>query len=412
MKSKNISMMKSAGILTVAVSMSLSGCAAMNGEADSASSHGIPDGPIVLAGTAPLSGAMGAYGKPQAAAYEAAVAYVNENMEGIAGHEIELRIENDQSDPAAGVAIAQGFVEDEVNAIVFPSYSPMQDQVMPVYQRANMIVTTASPPNGEFADIEKYDRFFSHFPDFDHLYTSTPEFVGNSGVTKIGILVDALPTTEGLVDRLTADFEENGVEVVSVQEVPYASMEFTTALQEIEADGAEALFALVSVGMAQVYDTLRGINWTPELITTTHSTPWSDGFDSIGEFGEITYTDCLYGVTPGETLSPKLQDILDYAVEKIGSNYPGQLTGVLTALNSILTYKYAVEEANSVDPDQVAEEIEGFSDREYLTPENVMDFSSEEHVGFQETETCSVLPLGKQMVAYSATSTEDREPIE
>jgi branched-chain amino acid transport system substrate-binding protein len=411
LRSTTISRSTKFAAVLAAAALSLAACSSNGGEAGGSKAVGIPDGPIILGGTAPLSGTMSAYGKPQAAAYQAAVDYVNEKLAGIDGHQIKLEMKNDQSDPATGVALAQGFVQDKVAAIVFPSYSPIQEQELPIYQRAGMVLSTASAPSGEFNDVKKYPRIFSHYPDFDHLYTSTPAFLKASGITKVGIMVDALPTTNGLLDRLKSGFNEQGIQVVSVQKVPYGGTEFATPLRKMRDDGAEGVFALVSVGLAQVYDALRGLNWTPKVINATNGTPWFDGLDAVGDLAPIAYGDCVYGIEPGGTLDPKLKEILDYFAKKEGASFPAQIMGAIPALNSILTYKYAVEEAKSLDPAAVSKAIEGFNSKEYLTPANVVNFSKTMHDGMQKTETCSLQPLGDGQTPYIAKATADRQPI-
>lgn len=389
--------------------LALSACG-LNSDDSASQDFDLPD-EIVLAGTAPLSGTMGAYGTAQAGAFQAAAAYVNENLDGIAGRPIKLRIENDQSDPAVGVGLAQGFVEDEVAAIVFPSYSPMTDQVLPIYQRAGMIVSTGSPPVGEFNDIEKYPRIFSHAPDYDHLYNTLGPFLKASGITKMGVVVDDTPTTKGLLSRLENEFAENGVEIVGTETVPYGSTEFTTPLRKLRDADSEGLFALVTVGIAQIYDTLRGLNWKPEVINATAGTPWLDGLDAVGEFADIAFADCYQAIPVGEEQDPKMAEIIAYFAEKTGNSFPGQQHGIFPALNAILTYKYAVEEVNSLDPEKVAKAIEGFHDKEYLTPGNVVSFSETEHVGVQTSATCSLLPVTENGTPYVATSVTDRQPL-
>lgn len=397
--------------LAAVVALALSACGSTAGAGEGGEKKPIPDGPIILAGTLPLSGTMGAYGTAQAAAYEAAVTYVNEELDGIAGHKIELRMENDQSDPATGVAIAQGFVEDEVSAIISPSYSPMQEQVLPIYQRAGLVVSTANAAPGEFNDLDNYTRIFAHYPGFDDFYTSMPAFLAASDVEKLGILTDTSPAVEETLERLTKSLEAEGIEVVSLQQVPFGSTEFATPLRQLRDDGAESVFALTTVGLAQLYDALRGLKWTPKTINTTNGTPWADGLDSVDEYAGVIYGDCAYGITPGEELDPTIQELMEYFVDEIGSSYPGQVAGVLPALNSVLTYKYAVEEADTLHADTVAATIETFQDKEYLTPANMVSFSDKQHIGVTHTATCSILPLGEAQTPYVATSTSDRQPL-
>lgn len=388
----------------------LSACGLNDDSSSASQDFDLPD-EIVLAGTAPLSGTMGAYGTAQAAAYQAAVDYVNENLDGIAGRPIKLRIENDQSDPAVGVGLAQGFVEDKVAAIIFPSYSPMTDQVLPIYQRAGMVVSTGSSPTGEFTDIEKYPRVFSHAPDFDHFYNTIGPFLKASGITKMGVVVDDSPTTKGLLSRIEKEFAENGVEIVATETVPFGSTEFTTALRKLRAADSEGLFALVTVGIAQIYDSLRGLNWKPKVINATAGTPWLDGLDAVGEFADIAFADCYQAIPAGEDQDPKMAEIIEYFAEKAGNSVPGQQHGIFPALNAVLTYKYAVEEVNSLDPEKVAKAIEGFHDKKYLTPANVVSFSETEHVGVQKSQTCSLLPVAENGTPYVATSITDRQPL-
>lgn len=353
---------------------------------------------------------MGSYGAPYKANYEAAAAYVNEVLEGIDGHQIELIIENDQSDPATSASLAHGLIEQGVSAIIYPSYSPMADQVYPIYERAGVLVTTAAAPPEAFDDVDRYPLVFSRDADFDHMYSTSAEFVADSGIKKIGLLNDTLPVLEPVAKRLTKAFEAHGVEVMSNQTVPYGATDFTTALRKLRDDGAQSIFVLVSVGLSQIYDGLRSLNWTPRSINTT-GTAWFDGMDAVGEFAEITFSDCFYGIPTGEELDPKLAEILEFFAERTNGSFPAQIAGALPALNSLLTYKYAVEQVGTLEAGEVAAAIETFSIKEYLTSANVLDFSTREHVGWQKSSTCSLLPLGAGQTPYVATSVTDRQPI-
>lgn len=383
----------------LALTLCVTACSSEGGPTNEAAPTGaIPDGAIKLGATLPLSGAMGSYGAPYKANYEAAAEYVNEVLGGIDGHQIDLIIENDQSDPATSASLAHGLIEQGVSAIVYP-----------IYQRAGVLVTRAAPPEA-FNDVEKYSLVFSHDADFDHMYSTSAEFVANSGIKKIGLLNDTLPVLEPVAKRLTEDFEANGVEVVSTQTVPFGATDFTTALRKLQNDGAQSIFALVTVGLSQMYDGLRSLNWTPKSINTM-GTAWFDGMDAVGEFAEITFSDCFYGIPAGEELDPKLAEILEFFAERAEGSFPAQIAGALPALNSLLTYKYAVEQAETLEAEEVAVAIETFSNKEYLTPANVLDFSTREHVGWQKSSTCSLLPLGAGQTPYVATSVTDRQPI-
>jgi branched-chain amino acid transport system substrate-binding protein len=362
-----------------------------------------------LGGTAALSGAQVSTGTPETRNFNAAADYVNQVLGGIAGHPLKLEIMNDQSDPAIAASLAEKLVSQKVTGIVFASYPPMTDQEMPVYERAGMVVISDSaPPPAQFLT---YHRLFNVAPYSSDTYVTLPAFLQQSGIHSVGFLTDAIPTDQQLTQLTATRLQKANISVMSQQSVPFNATDMTTALREVHGANPDALVVNISTGMAHVYDGLRAINWMPKALIDS-GVAWYDGLQSAGAFGPISYANCFYGIPLNTSQDPTLVNILNFFVAHTGGAFPQMIEGSLPALNALLTFKYAIEQTHSVDPATISSAIEGFQNKQYLTPANTLNFSASERNGYTKTDTCSLLPLGGPgQTAYIAASTTAREPI-
>lgn len=101
-------------------------------------------GPIKLAALVPLTGSGGPYGPPMAKTAQAIVAEVNA-AGGILGRKIELLVEDDQSNPEAGVRAARKLIDvDKVSAIMGTWASAVTTAVAPLCWESKTFLTTTS----------------------------------------------------------------------------------------------------------------------------------------------------------------------------------------------------------------------------------------------------------------------------
>jgi ABC-type branched-subunit amino acid transport system substrate-binding protein len=395
-----------AALLTLAACSSSGGAktsegstAAQAGGSAAAASAGsggsIPDGPIKIGMVAEQSGASSAIGNYQVSVQKALVQYINDHG-GIAGHQVELVIENNQSDAAIAVTAARKLVQEHVAGVVFTGLgSSGKDQVVSILAKAR-IPTIDPEPLGKYDDPKQFPYFFTDNPIDPNAMVAEAAFAKKKGFDKVGQLGDSTPFAKSLEDNFSAKAKDVGITIVKTVDYPTTATDMTTQLAQLKQAGAETLGLWCEVGCGKVYDGLRQLNWSPNILTT--EVLYYSGFESVKALGAKTFGDCPISVAEGEQPNPTLADIIRTVAAKSGGiNVTAQ--GIPLNADSWLILKYGIEKANSLDGEKVRDAIETISDMSFSDPDVKYTISNEHHAGFdaanpEDISMCSFDKLG------------------
>lgn len=391
MSSRVTTLIRSIVVLAAVIAVSATSACGSSGSSGSKDhSGGIPDGPIKIGMVAELSGSNSAIGNYQATTQKVLANYINEHG-GIAGHKVELVIENNQSDAAAAVVAARKLVQEGVVASVFSGLgSSGKDQFLSVLAKAK-IPDIDPEPLAKYDDPAQYPYFFSDNPIDPNAMVAEAAFAKSHGFDQIGQLGDGTPFAKSLEDNFSAKAKDAGLTIVATVDYPTTATTMTTQLSKLRAAGAKTLGLWCEVGCGKVYDGLRQIGWSPNILTT--EVLYYSGFESVKALGSKTFGDCPISLAPGAQPNKTLKDVITAVAAKAGGlGVTDQ--GIPLNADSWLILKYAIERAKSLDGPAIKAAIESIHEQSFSDPEVKYTFSSQHHAGFDAAHPESIAMCG------------------
>ncbi|KAI3592078.1 ABC transporter, substrate-binding protein (cluster 4, leucine/isoleucine/valine/benzoate) (plasmid) [Cupriavidus sp. U2] len=175
------------------------------------------NGPIRIGILAPLSGGGGAYGAGMANAARKAADYINSQAGGLlGGRKIEILVEDDESNPTAGVAAARKLLDvSKVNAIVGVWSSAVAMAVKPLtIERGVPLFVTGSGDEVTQGDNKGLVwRFQARGSDWGTVFARA---AAKDGAHKASLLVLQTPFTLSMVDPFVNTFKKSGGQILDV----------------------------------------------------------------------------------------------------------------------------------------------------------------------------------------------------
>ena len=387
----------------VALALALSACSSSGGGAD-ASGSGIPDGPIKIGMIAELSGPSSAIGNYQVATQTALADYVNAHG-GIAGHQVKLIVENNQGDAAVAVSAARKLVKEGIAGAVYSGLtSSGKDQVLSIFAQAK-IPAVDPVPQAQYDDPKLFPFFFTDNPIDPNSMTAEAAFAKKRGFDKIGQLGDSTPFGKSLEENFAKKAADNGLTIVKTIDYPSTATDMTTQLAQLREAGAQTLGLWCNIGCGKVFDGLRQLNWSPNILTThvVYYVAW----DSVKNLGSNTWGDCPISVPQGQQPPQQLADIINSVAPKTGG-ITVTSQGIPLNADSWLILKYGIEKAKSLDGVKVRDAIESIDNQSFSDPDVKYSFSPQHHAGFEaanplDIAVCGFGGLGPMMLPLRAS---------
>jgi branched-chain amino acid transport system substrate-binding protein len=367
-----------------------SACGSDSAGADGGKGGGIPDGPIRIGMVAELSGQSAAIGNYQVKTQKALAVYINAHG-GIAGHKVELVVENNQSDPATAVISARKLVQKKVAATVFTGLtSSGKDQVLSVLAKAK-IPSIDPTPDPKYDNPDQYPYFFSDNPTDQNAMVAVAGFAKKHGYDQIGQLGDSTPFAKSLEEHFSDKAKAAGLTILKTVDYPTTATTMTTQLSLLRESGVKTIGLWCQVSCGKVYDGLRQIGWAPPVLTT--HVMYYAGFDSVKELGKTTFGDCPISVPAGAQPNKTMRDVIEAVAAKTGGvNVTSQ--GIPLNADSWLILKTGIEKANSLDGAKIVKAIESIKGKSFANPDIEYTFSADHHSGFAAAEPESIPMCG------------------
>lgn len=252
----------------------------------------IPDGPVKIGISAPLTGEAASFGDGMKAGAELALKEINE-AGGINGHELKLIFEDDKCNNKDGVnALTKLATVDKVSAIIGPLCSAAAGAGLPAVQRAGIpdIVFGSAP---HLPSIGNY--IFRIYPSDNFQGKFAAEYAYNTlGKRKAAILYVVNDWGQGLQEVFSKRFKELGGEVVFNEGVTQSANDLRTPITKLKTTEPDFIYfpaypAVGAVGIKQFKD----LNITVPIFG-------GDAFDTdeiikTGYSDGVTYTRAVIG---------------------------------------------------------------------------------------------------------------------
>ncbi|MBW6468096.1 MAG: ABC transporter substrate-binding protein [Anaerosomatales bacterium] len=214
--------------------MSLGGCAGEPDEGGEAAGDTYRIGAVLS-----LSGPQAGLGEPERRAIEMEVERINEEG-GVHGRPVEVLFEDDATDEAKAVTAASRLIEQEgVIALIAASGTGQTMAVRQEVERAGipqMSLAGGSVVTAQFSEWV----FQTPWPN-RIVVPFTLGYLRDSGVTRLGLLIDSGAYGKDGYDVIMAEVDRFGIEIVADEQFNRGDTDMTPQITKIRAAGPDAL---------------------------------------------------------------------------------------------------------------------------------------------------------------------------
>jgi ABC-type branched-subunit amino acid transport system substrate-binding protein len=383
-------------LLATAVACSSSGSSSSGGAA--ASSGTIPAGPIKVGLITPLSGQLAGYGTGIKAGISAFVDQVNASG-GVDGHQLELITENDENDPATGVAAAEKLKSQGVVVTFGAGLGQVVPQVLPVLMKEKILVIFNEATDTYTAEVGKYPYYFSGEPSDGYDMANMARYAKSQGITKVGTISDGLPPSVMLREDFVAAAQQEGLTVAAQVSFAPTAVDLSTQVAELKAAGVQAVTTTNETQYAPLYAAFKQLNWDP-LVLGTAFTPISVPVDAPAN----TVYPCVAPLTKGQPAPAGTVSAIS-VLNKAGAGGTAPDAAPIYR-DEVQLFVKAVKTAGSLDPDKLKAAIESFKSVTFTAPQYSYTFTAASHAGWAGDEgQCHLTPVSAIGLPYQiATS--------
>jgi ABC-type branched-subunit amino acid transport system substrate-binding protein len=213
-------------------------------------------GPITVGHLADETGALSVYGQNLRRHGELMVEYINNEMDGIDGREVEYIVEDSQSDPQTAVERYRRLVDRGADIILGSDMGSAVVATNPLAKELNTVTFQMGDPNSV---VEEGNRW--------NFYELSVAKEWAKGHARFGVEVEEKETWSTMVwdyswghsfrDMFTQNVEEMGGEVLSQVEVPAGDTDMTTYVPELDEESEGVYFAMSGSSLFNAFNQLQ-----------------------------------------------------------------------------------------------------------------------------------------------------------
>ena len=309
-----------------------------------------------------------------------AAAQINASGGLLRGRQIELRVEDDQTQAAPAIAAVERLAREGVSAIVGTSFSNASLAVIPTAERARIPYISTGAAD---AQVEPVHPYIYMTPLTGQLVAEQLlRYLHSKGVTKLAVIYDA-----------DSQFARNGwakqramlaryaIELVAEQSVKVGTTDFGPALRAASSSGAQALMAWVTgppaVGLAKDH----GRSGVHLPLYLTHGAASPAFVQAVGGAAEgITVATALATVAPQlpESNTRQVALAMTQSFEKAYGHPPSQFA--IDGYVAVKLVAAAIEQAGSDEPAAVQRALDRL---DLVTPQGEYTYSPTDHSGLR-----------------------------
>jgi ABC-type branched-subunit amino acid transport system substrate-binding protein len=269
------------------------------------------------------------------------------------------------------------------------STAEAKDEVVALEQRAKII--GISPEALEQYDNAKaYPYYFSDNSSDSQVTDALAGYAKSRGFNDFGVLGDGSPQADDYLTQFGKSAAADGLKIVKTTSYPSTATTMTTELSTLKAAGAKTLGLFCYSGCGQVFDSLRQIQWKPNVLVSPNI--YYTAFTSVGNYGSVTYSACPYSVNPGQNPPAPAAAAINVIAPVLGGKSALDQVYPETA-DAFGILKYAITHANSLDPDALVAAIQSMTKVSFSDPEVTFTFSSVHHSGYQPGTSNGLMPI-------------------
>ncbi|TAN34689.1 branched-chain amino acid ABC transporter substrate-binding protein [bacterium] len=210
-------------------------CGAPGGQSGNAS------GPIVIGGLTQTTGVDAYVGAQCKDAMQLAVDQANA-AGGINGRQIQLTFEDDQDDPAKAATLTQKMINEGVAAVVEHDSSAITLAVLPIANRARVVVMSVSATSPSVTE-RGYHYFFRTINRADR---GQPVIEADYAVealhaTSAAVLNDKTTYGQSFTDAFAAEFAAKGGKIIATDSITAGAADYTPILTRIKSNAPDVL---------------------------------------------------------------------------------------------------------------------------------------------------------------------------
>lgn len=309
--------------------------------------------PIRIGVLVPLSGGGGAYGAGMADAAKKAAEYINTEAGGVLnGRKLEIVIEDDESNPTAGVAATRKLLEvSKVSAIVglWSSAVAMAVKPLTIEKGIPLLVTGSGDEVTQGDNKGLVWRFQATGRDWGQVFARA---VAKDGARKASLLVLQTPFTLSMVQPFVNEFKKSGGEILDIVYYNPNQPSYRAEVEKVFAKNPDAVFLPsylpdLSAVTREVY---RG-GFTSKIYAN------SSAADAEGAFVKNVGKAVAEGIHHVQSIPPK-----DSTAYKTFASRAGIAPNTLSIFPSnvwdeISVLALAIEKSGSADPKVFAKSI-------------------------------------------------------
>ena len=271
--------------------------------------------PIRIGVSVGLSGQYAELGQNQARGHQLCVKDTNATG-GVLGRKIELRIEDDRSQPAEAVRIYEQFINtDKVDEILGPYSSPITDAVADLTERHRLpMIATGAAATSIFKKGRKF--LFMLLSPAEAYLEGFVDIAVKRGLKSIAVIYEDTLFPKSIGQGAADLARKRGLQVLAF--VPYGkgNADFKSILGKIRAANPEALAAATYFNDAvAITRQMKELNVNPRMFAVTAGGDLPKFYTDLGSAAEY-----VYGATQWE---PELVKLRAGGLVPIARQFPG-----------------------------------------------------------------------------------------
>jgi branched-chain amino acid transport system substrate-binding protein len=333
------------GIAITATVVSACGGGADEGDG-AAAQPSSSDEPIVIGASVSRTGAYASSGTNVANGYELAVKQINDNG-GVLGRQLELRLEDDQSDAGIVGRIYTEFLgAGDIDAVLSPYGSALGGPAAQLAERYETPMAHSQTSSPAVFDGTKWSVMAGLGPGRDVL-AQVPEFAVEAGYEKITLVHNDLDAFKGICDGVENAIADAGATLVDRIEYAASTTDFSSTALKVAEGSPEVVVECSaiqdSIGVTRALDQQ---GFRPAMIASP--TAVDPAFvESLGELAEkvVGYTQFSEALGYEGT-----EDFVSGYDEEFGTTVNAQAAGAYATVQVLAA---AIEEAGSTDKAEV-----------------------------------------------------------
>jgi branched-chain amino acid transport system substrate-binding protein len=355
----------------------------------------IPPGPILIGVSTSLTGAAAAYGAPTVASFENVTFkdFDARHPNGVRGHQLELKVYNDNSTVTGAVQAAQQMVSDHVAGVATLTTNPAGSSQQVLVLNKNKVPIVSTLTGSQYSNTKAFPYAFSPAASVQQEGAAAGQWVKKKGYTKIASIVDTVSTDQDTLNQIYAGIKKYApkAKIVKAVTVPAGSTDYSVAVTQLKAANPQLLLVYIGLGYGPLWQGMQTQGWSPNILSSAGA--WYDGFSAMGPLvanATATYVDCA--PSPSTTFSPEQQQLFQGysdATDGFSINY---LTFIASDSIPVELLAYAINKYNTLDPAAIKKAIEGIHNKTFLGL--TYNYSPTNHYGITGVYSAAVCAMG------------------